>query len=224
MVKDSTEKKLYRRSPGRQYGYDYDPLHSQSLTGNGQQGRSSTSFQSDSLGVGEGSGTSTGRNTSGLLGPRPDPRRTRQLIRQNIIASKSKSVLEEDTGQLDPELRARYASQDEDQRMYEDQVDTPLNPYSRSRSSQLSPAPREYYTELDDEYEEGPFVDERLEYLDPDLGYDYLDKDEDPLAHRLPYNNLLVRGLLVCACNLKRPSVAGDVALLWNTMRTNKKK
>ncbi len=188
MVKDSTEKKLYRRSPGRQYGYDYDPLHSQSLTGNGQQGRSSTSFQSDSLGVGEGSGTSTGRNTSGLLGPRPDPRRTRQLIRQNIIASKSKSALEEDTGQLDPELRARYASQDEDQRMYEDQVDTPLNPYRRSRSSQLSPAPREYYTELDDDYEEGPFVDERLEYLDPDLGYDYLDEDEDPLAYRLPYN------------------------------------
>jgi hypothetical protein len=188
MVKDSTEKKLYRKSPGRQYGYDYDPLHSQSLTGNGQQGRSSTSFQSDSLSVREESASDTGRNTSGLLGPRPDPRRTRQLIRQNIIASKSKSALEEDTGQLDPELRGRYASQDEDQRMYEDQVDASLNPSRRSRSTQLPPAPGEYYTEYDEDYEEGPYVDERSEYLDPDLGYDYLYEDEDPLAHRLPYN------------------------------------
>ena len=188
MVKDSTEKKLYRKSPGRQYGYDYDPLHNQSLTGNGQQGRSSASFQSDSLSVREESGTSTGRQTSGLLGPRPDPRRTRQLIRQNIIASKSKSALEEDTGQLDPELRGGYASQDEDQRMYEDQADASLNPYRRSRSTQLSPAPREYYTELDEGYEERPFVDEGLDYLDPDLGYDYFDEEEDPLAHRLPYN------------------------------------
>ena len=92
MVKDATEKRLYRRSPGRQYGYDYDPLHSQSLTGNGQQGRSSTSFQSDSLSARKETGTSTDRHTSGLLGPRPDPRRTRQLIRKNIIASKSKNI------------------------------------------------------------------------------------------------------------------------------------
>ena len=182
MVKDSTEKKLYRKSPGRQYGYDYDPLHSQSLTGNGQQGHSSTAFQSDSLSGREEARTSTGRNTSGLLGPRPDPRRTRQLIRQNIIASKSKSALEEDTGQLDPELRGGYASQDEDQR------DAPLNPYRRNRSTQQPPAPREYYTEYDEDYEEGPFVDERSEYLDPDLGYEYYDEEEDPLAHRLPYH------------------------------------
>jgi hypothetical protein len=27
-----------------------------------------------------------------------------------------------------------------------------------------------------------------LDYLDPDLGYDYFEEEEDPLAHRLPYN------------------------------------
>ena len=131
MVKDGTEKRLYRKSPGRQYGYDYDPLHSQSLTGNGQQARSSTSFQSDSLSSREGTGASSDRHTSGLLGPRPDPRRTRQLIRKNIIASKSKSALVDDTGELDPELRDRYGSSDEKPGMYEDQVETPIYP-SRS--------------------------------------------------------------------------------------------
>jgi hypothetical protein len=188
MVKDGTEKRLYRKSPGRQYGYDYDPLHSQSLTENGQQGRSSTAFQSDSLNSREGSSSSAGRQTSGLLGPRPDPRRTRQLIRKNIIASKSKSALVDDTGQLDPELRDHYVSSGEKQGMYEDQVDTSLYPYHSNRSANLPPAPREYYTELDEGYEEGPFVDEGLDYLDPDLGYDYFDDEEDPLAHRLPYN------------------------------------
>ncbi len=188
MVKDGTEKRLYRKSPGRQYGYDYDPLHSQSLPGNGQQGRSSTSFQSDSLSTREGSGPSTDRHTSGLLGPRPDPRRTRQLIRKNIIASKSKSALEDDTGELDPELRDRYLSSDEKQRLYEDQVDTPLYSSQRTRSAHLPPTPREYYTELDEVYGEEPYVDEGLDYIDPDLGYDYIDEDEDPLAYRLPYN------------------------------------
>ena len=67
MVKDGTERRLYRKSPGRQYGYEYDPLHSQSLTGNGQQAHSSTSFQSDLLSTREGTGTSTDRHTSGLL-------------------------------------------------------------------------------------------------------------------------------------------------------------
>jgi len=190
MVKDGTEKRLYRKSPGRQYGYDYDPLHSQSQPGNGQQGRSSTSFQSDSLSTREGSGPSTDRHTSGLLGPRPDPRRTRQLIRKNIIASKSKSSLVDDTGELDPELRDRYLTSDEEQRMYEDQVDTPLYPSHRTRSPHLPPTPGEYYKELDEGYGEEPFVDERFDYIDPDLGYDYIDEDEDPLAYRLPYNEV----------------------------------
>ena len=190
MVKDGTEKRLYRKSPGRQYGYDYDPLHSQSLTGSVQQGRSSTSLQSESLSARDGYGTSTDRHTSGLLGPRPDPRRTRQLIRKNIIASKSKSALVDDTGELDPELRDRYVSLDEKHRMYEDQIDTPLYPSHRTRSAHVSPPPGEYYKELDEDYDEGSSVDDGLDYLDPDLGYDYIDEDEDPLAYRLPYNEV----------------------------------
>ena len=81
MIRDGSERRLYRKSPGRQYGYEYDPLHSQGLNG--------ASIQSESLGTHEKSVGTTARHTSGLLVPRPDPRRTRQLIRQNIIASKS---------------------------------------------------------------------------------------------------------------------------------------
>lgn len=187
MVKDGTEKRLYRKSPGRQYGYDYDPLHSQSLTGNGRQGSSNTSFQSDSLSARDGSGASTDRHTSGLLGPRPDPRRTRQLIRKNIIASKSKSGLVDDTGELDPELRDRYGSANGKQTTYEDQIEAPHYSSHRTRSPQLSPPPREYYKELDEVYEEEPFVDEELDYVDPDLGYD---EDEEPLVYQMPYNEV----------------------------------
>jgi hypothetical protein len=45
MVKDGIEKRLYLKSLGRQYEYDYDPLHSQSLTGNGQEGHSTPRFK-----------------------------------------------------------------------------------------------------------------------------------------------------------------------------------
>src|SRR2546426_954802 len=139
MQRDRYEKRLYRKSPGRQYGYDYDPLHSQGLNGNGQPGRSGVSIQSEPLNAREGTSSQTGRHTSGLLGPRPDPRRTRQLIRQNIIANKSKSGLLDDTGQLDPELRGHHASPEEDQGMYDDQVDSTLYAYRRPRSVQLPP-------------------------------------------------------------------------------------
>ena len=185
MERDRSERRLYRKSPGRQYGYDYDPLHSQNLTGNGQQGRSSTSFQSDSLSVREESGSTTGRHTSGLLGPRPDPRRTRQLIRQNIIASKSKSAVLDDTGQLDPELRGQYASPDEDQGMYKNQVNTARYSFRHPRSAQLPPSVQEQYSEIDEGYEDEPFAHDRL---DPDLGHDYdYGEEEDYLAPRLPY-------------------------------------
>jgi len=62
MSKDPLERRSYRKSPGRQYGYDYDPLRSQS--------------------------GSTASKPDALLVQRPDPRRTRQFLRQSIIASK----------------------------------------------------------------------------------------------------------------------------------------
>lgn len=61
MSKDHLEHR-YRKSPGRQYGYEYDPLRSQN----------------------EGSPSNSGT----ALAQRPDPRRTRQLMRQHIIASR----------------------------------------------------------------------------------------------------------------------------------------
>jgi len=61
MSKDRLERRSYRKSPGRQYGYEYDPLHSDSMR----------SYSSDET-----------------LLSRPDPRRTRQLLRQNILAKK----------------------------------------------------------------------------------------------------------------------------------------
>jgi hypothetical protein len=62
MSKDPLERRSYRRSPGRQYGYDYDPLRNQ---------RGSAASKPDTI-----------------LLQRPDPRRTRQFLRQSIIASK----------------------------------------------------------------------------------------------------------------------------------------
>src|SRR5881394_961208 len=67
MPEDQLERKTYRKSPGRQYGYEYDPLQSQS--GKSQSG-------------------STASRSGVLLSQRPDPRRTRQLLRQSIIASR----------------------------------------------------------------------------------------------------------------------------------------
>ncbi|MBA2681445.1 MAG: hypothetical protein H0U76_23985, partial [Ktedonobacteraceae bacterium] len=82
MAKDHLERRTYRKSPGRQYGYDYDPLRSQ-----GGQSRSGSQH-------GE-----TMSKSGALMAQRPDPRRTRQLMRQSIIASKRAN--EEETESID---------------------------------------------------------------------------------------------------------------------------
>jgi hypothetical protein len=81
MPEDHLERKTYRKSPGRQYGYEYDPL--QSHSGRSQNG-------------------STASRSGMLLSQRPDPRRTRQLLRQSIIASRrlDDTMLEEDQPEL----------------------------------------------------------------------------------------------------------------------------
>src|SRR5712692_8094408 len=87
MTKDRYERRTYRKSPGRQYGYDYDPLRSQ-RTGTSQSGRLDASTTGDPwLSRGEANNRS-----SGQLAQRPDPRRTRQLLRQSILAGKSHST------------------------------------------------------------------------------------------------------------------------------------
>ncbi len=83
MAKDHLERRTYRKSPGRQYGYDYDPLRSQG-------------------GQSQGGGSQHGETMSrsgALLAQRPDPRRTRQLMRQSIIASKR--INDEETEAVD---------------------------------------------------------------------------------------------------------------------------
>jgi hypothetical protein len=175
MIRDGSERRLYRKSPGRQYGYEHDPLNSQSLNG--------ASVLSESQSTSEKTGSTNSRHTSGLLGPRPDPRRTRQLIRQNIIASKSKSGVLDDTGELDPELHGHFASLDEDKGMDESQLNTTRNTYRSPRSAPLRPSIQERYSEIDEGYEDEQFVHDRL---DPDLGYDY--SEEDFLVPRLTYN------------------------------------
>src|SRR5689334_18648806 len=107
MNDDRSEKRIYRRSPGRQYGYDYDPLRSRSSTGNGSapSGRlSGTSAPRSEPLTGKDTGNMSGRLTTGQLAPRPDPRRTRQLLRQQIIATKSRTDTSEDTGPINPDL------------------------------------------------------------------------------------------------------------------------
>src|SRR5713101_8434747 len=183
MIEDRPERKMYRKSPGRQYGYEYDPLHSQSLSRYGQQGQSDVSVQSQSWDDHDETGSRSNRRTSGLLAPRPNPRRTRQLLRQNIIASKSKSGLLDDTGQLDPELRGRYPLPDEDPGIYESEVDPTLYSNRYPRTSQLlSPPPEQYVEEKIDEEQ---LAGEELQYMDPDPGYDEYE-EYDPLANRLP--------------------------------------
>lgn len=200
MNEDRSGKRTYRRSPGREYGYDYDPLHSNPLSGNGQSGRSSVSPQSEPLtGKMKNAGTSNSTRSSGVLSPRPDPRRTRQLLRQNILATKARNGAAEDTGHIDPDIRLNRYSPVEEQFLEEDLEDQPVRsaPVRRqtgrngsmhytSRPLEVGQAPQSRrYIEPVEHLEPSamPYEDE-LEYLDPDAGYD---EEIDPLAGRVGY-------------------------------------
>ncbi|WP_052891301.1 hypothetical protein [Thermogemmatispora carboxidivorans] len=80
MTNERMERRLYRRSPGRQYNQeDYEDLRSQSYRGQTEQTRWPSA--------------SSSRTPSGsLLTRRPDLRRTRQLMRQSILASKREEM------------------------------------------------------------------------------------------------------------------------------------
>jgi len=115
MTKDRTGRRVYRKSPGRQYGYDYNPLRDQSRGGQSQNGRSRASAPGERQAPYEdapGRGASRPGRYGGLeLAPRPDPRRTRQLMRQSILASKAKTALytePEDEVQDQQEERHEY--------------------------------------------------------------------------------------------------------------------
>lgn len=80
MSKEYLERRAYRKSPGRQYGYEYDPLQSHAEKSESEEWSSQSGSSSRS---------------GALSAQRPDPRRTRQLLRQSIIASKVHSNDEE---------------------------------------------------------------------------------------------------------------------------------
>jgi hypothetical protein len=194
MNDDRSERRIYRRSPGRQYGYDYDPLRSQPSTGNGStpsgrlSGTSSplsepvTGKDRDTGNMGMGT-----RQTTGPLSPRPDPRRTRQLLRQQIIATKSKTGASEDTGQIDPDINTDLEFEEEEQVI------------RGTRGLSRSPSPRQHLSRpyngygsypmqsrrpmhIEENETEQPIPFDKLDLLDPDLLYD---DEADPLANRV---------------------------------------
>jgi len=190
MTKDRFERKAYRRSPGRQYGYDYDPLRNDTS----QNERGETSQAGDQWSSNGGAAN----HSSGPLAPRPNPRRTRQLLRQNIIASKYRSATlnEEDIEQGYDELDD-HAQQytDEEGYTYEESDDGP--PYGSryhardgaaptANSRRLSPRPAQaqrQYIETTGDEEPGEWNE--FDFVDPDIGY------EDPLDRRVGYSQSL---------------------------------
>jgi hypothetical protein len=190
MIRDHAERRTYRKSPGRQYGYQYDPLHTSSQNNSSQTGHVDADVQSDSWSSQVTPGGPDTPRTTGLLAPRPNPRRTRQLLRQNILASKSKSALLVETEPLDPDIKARHFLPDENQSMYDDEQDSTLYSSRRARSIQAYPyRPRtESYVETEQDVAESDYEADTPEYIDPDVGI-----DEDEYAYEDPLEQRLIR-------------------------------
>ncbi|GCF06537.1 hypothetical protein [Dictyobacter arantiisoli] len=189
MSKDHLERRTYRKSPGRQYGYDYNPLR----TPNDSSVRSNPTNAASRSGM--------------MLAQRPDPRRTRQLMRQSIIASKrpGEDGIEqlEFSDQPNPEAGlvgsrsgrrsgARHSGAEE----YGSNVRFVHHPIRQSRSGRADVPPLPFTSSLlvpsDDEYDEHDNDDEYgdiyrnedwrdLAEVDPDLGI------EESLNQRVRY-------------------------------------
>lgn len=168
MSKDPTERRTYRKSPGRHYDEEHDPLRGQT-----RSGRSGASVP--------GRDASRAGGLSNSLAPRPDLRRTRQLMRQSILASKSKAALYEGTEQ-----------ETEDQDVYDNQEDRTLygarylargNQPHQGYSAASQTASQRFAAPQGEEVED-EWVDEEG-FVDPDLGESVEYEDEDPLAQRL---------------------------------------
>jgi hypothetical protein len=166
MFNDKAERRSYRKSPGRQYGYEYNPLHEQRRTDTPTRNETWSSDNS--------------HKPTGTLAPRPDPRRTRQLMRQNILASKSRSAV------LDP------AQEDSSLDLYEAEEAPSSETYSHagtgSRHRNHRPSLRNYTPEHYREFEEEQIAQDWIrhgeslpDYMDPDIGFE----EEDPLEERV---------------------------------------
>ncbi|MEO8970194.1 MAG: hypothetical protein ABI406_01185 [Ktedonobacteraceae bacterium] len=190
MAKDNLERRAYRRSPGRQYEPEYDPLRGQN--GNSTSGRldaSTTGGRWAGRGESASQGSQIGHRSGTLLAQRPDPRRTRQLMRQSILASKNHAsspgeeqqydddVRDERTGR---DIRRRNIAVENGQRDFQGYADsTVFEPQQfGSRSNRLMRQPQR---DIEPEEEEWSSVDDGG-FADPDRGYDY--EEPDPLEHR----------------------------------------
>jgi hypothetical protein len=173
MSKDHSERRTYRRSPGRQYGYEYDPLRSRD--------RQSQSGKIDNDGLRE-PGTTRGETASksgSLSTQRPDLRRTRQLLRQNILATKARFAedgAEQEEFQESEQPLERIPAYPE----YDEEEDTTL--YSKrypTRSGRVMQRPTPERRPLETQEDTWEDVGE----VDPDLGYE----EGDPLDARMGY-------------------------------------
>lgn len=204
------ERRTYRRSPGRQYGYDYDPLRSKHPTTTGHL----DDAQADERRTSSNRGGSS-LPTTGILAPRPDPRRTRQLLRQNILASKARSSLTLESEEAEAETEAEMSESDlyshePDQNQLEEEEDPTLyrnrylarrgNAQGQPRSRMLQPhapapspaslpAPRTRRLPESEGIDEEELVEWEPQDVDPDIGYE--DEEEDPLDQRLGYSQPL---------------------------------
>ncbi|MDQ2714919.1 MAG: hypothetical protein M3Z08_08435 [Chloroflexota bacterium] len=160
MTKDPNERRTYRKSPGRQY--EYEPLRS-------RPGRTGTSRPGERWAEENPSrGTHHSPSSSGVLAQRPDLRRTRQLLRQNILASKSKSAVYEDEDerlQEDEELSAYQ------ERKQEERDRTLYGNRYLARGNRPSQSLQQHYPETDEAAPEEAWDDDELAYMDPDMEY-----------------------------------------------------
>lgn len=177
MPKDSMERRSYRKSPGRQY--EYEPVHNPSERS--RSGRVENIEENERWST---HGTA-GKRTSAPLTLRPDPRKTRQLLRQNIIASKARLVEEED------ELLGQRDTEPQGQRITEEHGGEPYQERERyvtrgTRSGRLAqprmPSTQELMEAGEEEWSEldaGPDVD-------PDLDYEDAFDEEPGYSEELP--------------------------------------
>lgn len=183
MSKDQSERRTYRRSPGRQYDSEFDPLRSRTGASRSGQLNSNGARQSGRL-----SSPSDSRSGS-LHTQRPDPRRTRQLLRQQIISSKAPAteeggdeLRELETDELEQRMRRTSGNISSNIANNASASRSPNRTRNLSSQAPYLPATHDLYLDedneweqaefdevIDDEYEDDP-LDERLGYASPGPG------------------------------------------------------
>ncbi|HET8912445.1 MAG TPA: hypothetical protein VFN23_13320 [Ktedonobacteraceae bacterium] len=185
MAKDQFERRTYRKSPGRQYGYEYNPLNEQN---NKQKLEMKRLESSGSL-----EDWSSRRDNSRIsrqsapLAPRPDLRRTRQLMRKSILNSKSNGSHSSSLNEgVEDELDFYDMPQNEPD-LYEDEEDSTLfsNRYpTRGQRALQTYAPPRRYQDMTEEVLDEQWVPQEMVYAESEYDDDTEDY-EDPLEHRL---------------------------------------